>query len=163
MSQEGVFQLTKDLRTFSEALTALKTVFLDERNVFEKSQRVLAHERLSELLQVLKMVVDKYVELNSSEILGMAGILIQHIKEYNYEDERLNASPDIFRAINNLAMAFSNSVSECLMGEHISPRLSMTSSASFDNYETNQRTSESMENPQDLTNADGTQPRANDP
>jgi len=33
MSQEGVFQLTKDLRKFSEALTALKAVFLDERGV----------------------------------------------------------------------------------------------------------------------------------
>ena len=32
MSQEGVYQLTKDLRTFSEALTALKAVFLDERS-----------------------------------------------------------------------------------------------------------------------------------
>lgn len=34
MSQEGVYQLTKDLRAFSEALTALKTVFLDEKSRF---------------------------------------------------------------------------------------------------------------------------------
>ncbi|XP_078488498.1 rho GTPase-activating protein 45 isoform X2 [Ciona intestinalis] len=151
MSQEGVFQLTKDLRTFSEALTALKSVFLDERNSLDKSQRVLAHERLGELLQVLKMVVDKYAELNSTEILSMAGVLIRHVKEYNYEDDRLDASPDIFRAINNLAMAFSNSVSECLMGDvHISPRLSMTSSHSFDNFEASDQRTESIENPQEI-------------
>ena len=34
MSQEGVYQLTKDLRTFSEALTELKAVFLDEKSMF---------------------------------------------------------------------------------------------------------------------------------
>nr|XP_018668445.1 rho GTPase-activating protein 45 isoform X2 [Ciona intestinalis] len=151
MSQEGVFQLTKDLRTFSEALTALKSVFLDERNSSDKSQRVLAHERLGELLQVLKMVVDKYAELNSTEILSMAGVLIRHVKEYNYEDDRLDASPDIFRAINNLAMAFSNSVSECLMGDvHISPRLSMTSSHSFDTFEASDQRTESIENPPEI-------------
>ena len=42
--------------------------------------RVVAHERLGDLLQVLKMVVDKYTELNSSEILTAAGDLIQHVK-----------------------------------------------------------------------------------
>ena len=34
MSQEGVYQLTKDLRSFSEALTDLKAVFLDEKSKF---------------------------------------------------------------------------------------------------------------------------------
>ena len=40
MSQEGVYQLTKDLRSFSEALTDLKAVFLDDKSkhkIFEIS------------------------------------------------------------------------------------------------------------------------------
>ena len=43
MSQEGVYQLTKDLRTFSEALTSLKAVFLDERS---KSKQFLQFDLL---------------------------------------------------------------------------------------------------------------------
>ena len=34
LSQEGVYQLTKDVRIFSEALTSLKSVFLDDRSEF---------------------------------------------------------------------------------------------------------------------------------
>ncbi|CAK8685604.1 unnamed protein product [Clavelina lepadiformis] len=136
MSQEGVLQLTKDLRKFSEALTALKVVFLEEKDTFDKTVRVLAHERLGELLQVLKILVDKYSDLNSTEILPAAGFLIKHVKDFNYENDNSSVSPEIFRAINNLAMVFSNSVSECLMGDaHISPNLSVVQSPSFEGLE----------------------------
>ena len=42
--------------------------------------RVAAHTRLGDLLQVLKMVVHNYSELNSSDILTVAKELIQHVK-----------------------------------------------------------------------------------
>jgi len=42
--------------------------------------KVLAHERLGELLNVLKTVVGKYDEINSTEILNMARELIKYVK-----------------------------------------------------------------------------------
>ena len=49
-------------------------------DIGNRSFRVAAHERLGELLQVLKLVVDKYSELNSNDILSVAGELIKYVK-----------------------------------------------------------------------------------
>ena len=40
----------------------------------------MAHERLGELLQVLRVVVDKYPEMNSTDVLTVASELIKHVK-----------------------------------------------------------------------------------
>jgi len=115
-SREGLLKLTQDVRTFSEALTALKVVFLQNTEIGE-AWLIEAHKQLGELLKVLKMVVDKYNDLDSHYVLSAATTLIKHIKEFDYEDKTCEGSPEIFRAINNLAMTFSNSVSESLTGE----------------------------------------------
>ncbi|XP_077973480.1 rho GTPase-activating protein 45-like isoform X2 [Styela clava] len=140
MSQEGVFQLTQDLRKFSETLISLKGVFSEEKESLDQSLRVAAHERLGELLKVLKNIVNKYEELNSTGILNAAENLINHIKNFNYESSEESVPPEIFSAINNLALAFSSSVSECLIGDiNISPRQSSIASQSYENIQSAQQ------------------------
>jgi len=117
-SQDGVLKLTHDVRNFSEALSALKNVFLHYKGVHGEVWLVKAHKHLGELLSVLKQVVDKYdKELKSEDVLSSATNLIQHVKNFDYEDTESEVSPEIFRAMNSLAMSFSNSVSECLTGD----------------------------------------------
>lgn len=102
-------------------------------NVFieslDQSLRVVAYERLGELLKVLKSTVNKYEELDSTGILNAAENLINHIKsiyskimfsyfqyitqydvfiDFNYECGKETVPPEIFAAINNLALAFSS-------------------------------------------------------
>lgn len=48
--------------------------------VYSGSLIVLAHERLGELLQILRTIVDNYPEINSADVLTAAGDLIKHVK-----------------------------------------------------------------------------------
>ncbi|XP_078657669.1 rho GTPase-activating protein 45-like isoform X2 [Branchiostoma floridae x Branchiostoma belcheri] len=114
VDQEDIISLTHDVRSFSDALARLKNIFLD----IEKcdTRRVAAHERLGEVLCILKSVLGKYPPLHSTEILTAAGTLISKIKGYNYEEER-EVPSDFYDAIDQLALAFSSSVSEYLMGD----------------------------------------------
>ena len=57
-----------------------KNVFKHFLGLYNCSLRVLAHEKLGELLQVLRAVVDKYPEIDSEDILSMASELIKHVK-----------------------------------------------------------------------------------
>lgn len=61
-------------------LSCNETLYLD---VLEQSLRVVSHERLGDLLKVLKSIVHKYTELNSQGILNAAEDLINHIKSKN--------------------------------------------------------------------------------
>ncbi|XP_071438655.1 rho GTPase-activating protein 45-like [Hetaerina americana] len=115
VEQEEIAALTHDVRMFKEALGRLKRVFSQENERLD-SLRVSAHERLSEVLRVLRSVLDKYSPLQSQELLSAAGTLIQHVKGYNYENE--NPDPkEFFEFIDQLALAFSSRVSEYLMGD----------------------------------------------
>ncbi|XP_046405589.1 rho GTPase-activating protein 45-like [Ischnura elegans] len=115
VEQEEIAALTHDVRLFKEALGKLKRVFTQE-NERPDSLRVSAHERLSEVLRVLRAVLEKYSPLQSPELLCAAGTLIQHVKGYNYESA--NADPKEFSEfIDQLALAFSSRVSEYLMGD----------------------------------------------
>ena len=42
LSQEGVYQLTKDVRTFSEALISLKAVFLDDKSMWISAVKLIS-------------------------------------------------------------------------------------------------------------------------
>ena len=68
---------------------------------------VKAHERLGEVLSVLKGVLNTYEPLHSTEILASAGTLINKVKSHNYEDT--SKPPDEFyESIDQLALAFSS-------------------------------------------------------
>lgn len=72
---------------------------------------VSAHEKLGEVLRILRGILQKYCPIQSSELLLSASGLIQNIRNYNYEDSDLsleNNSQVIYDAIDQLALAFSS-------------------------------------------------------
>lgn len=115
VEQEDIVALTHDVRGFKEALSKLRRIFHPER---EKQEvlRVAAHERLGEVLRILRIILEKYPPLQSTELLMAAGQLIQQVKGYNYENDKCNPT-EFFETIDQLALAFSSRVSEYLMGD----------------------------------------------
>ncbi|KTG04123.1 hypothetical protein cypCar_00030942 [Cyprinus carpio] len=81
----------------------------------------LVHERLGELLRVLKAVISKRHSLNSVEILSAAGTLIAKVKGVNFkevnEDNKQTLFSEIYTSIDTLAFTFGNVVSDFLMGD----------------------------------------------
>ncbi|XP_067892926.1 rho GTPase-activating protein 29-like isoform X2 [Heterodontus francisci] len=114
---EYIMQLVNDVRKFADVLEHLKEAFLSEDN---KSLHHMAHERLGELLRVLKVVINKHQSLNSVDILSATGTVISKVKGANYnevnEDKREHFS-EIFASIDTLAFTFGNVISDFLMGD----------------------------------------------
>ncbi|KFM57696.1 hypothetical protein X975_09909, partial [Stegodyphus mimosarum] len=106
VEQEDIIVLTHDVRSFKEALGKLRRIFHPERDKTE-TMRVAAHERLGEVLRILRSILEKYPPIQSTELLMTAGTLIQQVKGYNYEDEKSDPS-NFFDAIDQLALAFSS-------------------------------------------------------
>ncbi|XP_064626065.1 rho GTPase-activating protein 45-like isoform X2 [Lineus longissimus] len=115
VDQEDIFSLTHDVRNFSLSLTKLRSVFADVPE-YGDAMRVSAHNQLGEVVSTLKTILQKYQALHSTEMYAASGTLICTIKSFNYEDE--DADPNIiYDGIDQLALAFSSSVSEYLMGD----------------------------------------------
>uniref|UniRef100_A0A8C6TB22 Rho GTPase-activating protein 29 n=1 Tax=Neogobius melanostomus TaxID=47308 RepID=A0A8C6TB22_9GOBI len=80
-----------------------------------------AHERLGELLRVLKAIMNKHQSLNSVDILSTAGTVIASVKGVNFkevnEDNKQKLFGEIYTAIDTLAFTFGNVVSDFLMGD----------------------------------------------
>ncbi|XP_066995467.1 rho GTPase-activating protein 45 isoform X2 [Anabrus simplex] len=115
MEQEDIAVLTHDVRNFKEALGKLRRT-LNRDQDRQETLGVAAHERLGDVLRILRNVLEKYPALQSSELLVTAGTLIQHIKGYNQEPDE-GDHKEIFELIDQLALAFSSRVSEYLMGD----------------------------------------------
>ncbi|XP_067342048.1 rho GTPase-activating protein 29 isoform X2 [Channa argus] len=79
------------------------------------------HERLGELLRVLKAIIDKHQSLNSVDILSTAGTVIATVKGVNFkevnEENKQQLFGEIYTAIDTLAFTFGNVVSDFLMGD----------------------------------------------
>uniref|UniRef100_A0A674PIL1 Rho GTPase-activating protein 29 n=1 Tax=Takifugu rubripes TaxID=31033 RepID=A0A674PIL1_TAKRU len=79
------------------------------------------HERLGELLRVLKAIISKHQRLNSVDILSTAGTVIATVKGVNFkevnEDNKQKLFGEIYTAIDTLAFTFGNVVSDFLMGD----------------------------------------------
>ncbi|XP_032221238.2 rho GTPase-activating protein 45 isoform X3 [Nematostella vectensis] len=91
-----------------------------EDNPEDDPPEVKAHERLGEVLSILKGVLNKYTPLHSTDILAAAGTLISKVKSHNY-DESSDAPDEFCESIDQLALAFSSSVSDFLMGDQDMP------------------------------------------
>ncbi|XP_041475807.1 rho GTPase-activating protein 45-like isoform X2 [Lytechinus variegatus] len=116
VNQEEILQLTRDVRNFSEALNQLKSVFNHDGGERTETIRVAAHERLRDLLNILRGILDKYTALKSTDIHTAAVVLIAQIKGLTSNNEEKDKG-HFFEAIDALAQAFSNSVTEYLMGD----------------------------------------------
>ncbi|XP_075038447.1 rho GTPase-activating protein 29 isoform X2 [Mixophyes fleayi] len=116
---EYIMQLVNDVRRFADVLLYLKEAFVSQEN--QDSLHHVVHERLGELLRVLKGVISKHQTLNSVDILGAAGTVIAKVKAVNFkninEDNRREHFGEIFASIDTLAFTFGNVVSDFLMGD----------------------------------------------
>ncbi|XP_051655290.1 rho GTPase-activating protein 29-like [Manacus candei] len=116
---EYIMQLVNDVRKFADVLLYLKEAILSEEN--QDGLHQVVHERLGELLRVLKAVINKHQTLNSVDILSAAGTVIAKVKAVNFkevnEENKRELFSEIFSSIETLAFTFGNVVSDFLMGD----------------------------------------------
>ncbi|XP_074019838.1 rho GTPase-activating protein 45 [Numenius arquata] len=112
---EDISQLLTDVARFAEALENLRDVVL--RDDPKEPQRPLAHECLGETLRILRQVINKYPLLNTLETLTAAGTLISKVKGFHYESNNETDKREFEKAVETIAVSFSSTVSEFLMGE----------------------------------------------
>ncbi|XP_007489438.1 rho GTPase-activating protein 45 isoform X2 [Monodelphis domestica] len=121
---EDIAQLLAHVARFAETLEKLKDTILRDEQL--DARRPLAHECLGEVLRVLRQVIGKYPLLNTLEILTAAGTLISKVKGFHYETNNESDKWELEKALETIAVSFSSTVSEFLMGEvDISTLLSM--------------------------------------
>ncbi|XP_075062014.1 rho GTPase-activating protein 45 [Mixophyes fleayi] len=112
---EDISQLLGDVARFAERLEKLRDVVLTEE--VKETRRPLAHECLGEALRLLRQVINKYPLLNTVETLTAAGTLISKVKGFHYEASIENEKRDFEKALESMAVCFSSTISEFLMGE----------------------------------------------
>uniref|UniRef100_A0A674IMT6 Rho GTPase activating protein 45 n=1 Tax=Terrapene triunguis TaxID=2587831 RepID=A0A674IMT6_9SAUR len=112
---EDISQLLADVARFAEGLEKLRDVVLRDDPL--ESQRPLAHECLGEALRILRQVIYKYPLLNTLETLTAAGTLISRVKGFHYESNNETDKREFEKALETIAVSFSSTVSEFLMGE----------------------------------------------
>ncbi|XP_077188178.1 rho GTPase-activating protein 45 isoform X2 [Paroedura picta] len=113
LEAEDIDHLLDDVAHFADGLGKLRDVMLQDEEV--ESQR--AHECLGEALRILRQVVNKYPLLNTLETLTAAGTLISKVKVFNYEEKNDGDKREFEKALETIAVSFSSTVSEFLMGE----------------------------------------------
>nr|XP_022319844.1 uncharacterized protein LOC111122377 isoform X3 [Crassostrea virginica] len=117
VDQDDILALTQQVKLFSDGLSHLKTVFTDFSGSGE-DLRIMSHSRLGEVLAILKNILHKYPALQSSELYSSSAGLISKIKTHDYSEAPATLADHNFcEAIDQLALAFSSSVSEYLMGD----------------------------------------------
>ncbi|XP_075281068.1 rho GTPase-activating protein 29 isoform X2 [Opisthocomus hoazin] len=116
---EYIMQLVNDVRKFADVLLYLKEAILSEEN--QDGLHQVVHERLGDLLRVLKAVINKHQSVNSVDILSAAGTVIAKVKAVNFkgvnEENKRELFSEIFSSIEALAFTFGNVVSDFLMGD----------------------------------------------
>ncbi|NXF89501.1 HMHA1 protein, partial [Eubucco bourcierii] len=113
---EDISQLLTDVARFADALEKLRDVVLRD-DPKGPPQRPLAHECLGETLRILRQVISKYPLLNTLETLTAAGTLISKVKGFHYEANHESDKREFEKAVETIAVSFSSTVSEFLMGE----------------------------------------------
>nr|XP_053655083.1 uncharacterized protein LOC128704085 [Cherax quadricarinatus] len=78
VEREDIVALTTAVRAFKEALGKLKRIFHPERDKNE-TLRVAAHERLGEVLRILRSILERYSPIQHNELLAAASHLISHV------------------------------------------------------------------------------------
>uniref|UniRef100_A0A673TXB8 Rho GTPase activating protein 45 n=1 Tax=Suricata suricatta TaxID=37032 RepID=A0A673TXB8_SURSU len=112
---EDISHLLADVGRFAEGLEKLKECVLHDELL--EARRPLAHERLGEALRVMRQVISKFPLLNTVETLTAAGTLIARIRAFHYESNNESDKQEFEKALETIAVSFSSTVSEFLMGE----------------------------------------------
>ncbi|XP_056017736.1 rho GTPase-activating protein 45-like isoform X5 [Ostrea edulis] len=117
VDQDDILALTQQVKLFSDGLSHLKTVFTDLSGSGE-DLRIMSHSRLGEVLAILKNILHKYPALQSTDLFSSSAALISKIKTHDYNESPSSLAEHNFcESIDQLALAFSSSVSEYLMGD----------------------------------------------
>ncbi|KAH3849164.1 rho GTPase-activating protein 45-like isoform X2 [Dreissena polymorpha] len=133
VDQDDIIVMTQDVKNFSDALGRLRALFTEPWDI-DMDLKVLAHEHLGDVLSTLKSILQKYPPLNTTEIFSAAATLISKIKSYNYEEHSCDDVECAFSdPIDQLALEFSSSVSEYLMGDLQQPCSDEVKTKSYDN------------------------------
>ncbi|KAL5022399.1 hypothetical protein ScPMuIL_001554 [Solemya velum] len=133
VDQDDIVHLTQDVKTFSDGLAKLKIV-ITESTATGEDARVMSHENLGDVLSILRNILQEYPALQSTDIFSASGNLITNIKNYNYDEEADEITYQaLCDAIDQLALAFSSSVSEYLMEDLESIPEKEVKTKSFDN------------------------------
>ncbi|XP_032160636.1 rho GTPase-activating protein 45 isoform X1 [Mustela erminea] len=110
-----ISHLLADVGRFAKALEKLKECVL--RDDLLEARRPLAHEYLGDALRVMRQIISRYPLLNTVESLTAAGTLIAKIRAFHYESNQECDKEEFEKALETIALSFSNTVSEFLMGE----------------------------------------------
>ncbi|XP_059248589.1 rho GTPase-activating protein 45 [Mustela nigripes] len=110
-----ISHLLADVGRFAKALEKLKECVL--RDDLLEARRPLAHEYLGDALRVMRQIISRYPLLNTVESLTAAGTLIAKIRAFHYESNQECDKQEFEKALETIALSFSNTVSEFLMGE----------------------------------------------
>lgn len=112
---EDISHLLAEVGRFAKALEKLKECVLSDDLL--EARRPLAHEYLGDALRVMRQIISRYPLLNTVESLTAAGTLIAKIRAFHYECNRESDKQEFEKALETIALSFSNTVSEFLMGE----------------------------------------------
>ncbi|XP_023572749.1 rho GTPase-activating protein 45 isoform X3 [Octodon degus] len=115
-ASDDISNVLADVARFAEGLEKLKECVLHDADL-QEARRPLAHECLGEALRVLHQVISKYPLLNTVETLTAAGTLIAKVKAFHYESNNESDKREFEKALETIAVSFSSTVSEFLMGE----------------------------------------------
>ncbi|XP_022381656.1 rho GTPase-activating protein 45 isoform X2 [Enhydra lutris kenyoni] len=110
-----ISHLLADVGRFAKALEKLKECVLSDDLL--EARRPLAHEYLGDALRVMRQIISRYPLLNTVESLTAAGTLIAKIRAFHYESNQECDKQEFEKALETIALSFSNTVSEFLMGE----------------------------------------------
>ncbi len=150
VEQEDIIALTQDVRSFKDVLSRLRKVYQKEGDSVE-TIRATSHERLSDVLKILRHILEKYPAIQSNDLVSAASYLIETVKSLNQPSSSGAAGDDVaggsgssnsdahhyqgvepkvfYEALDGLALAFSSRVSEYLMGD-LDSNVSMSSASS---------------------------------
>ena len=122
VEQEDIIALTQDVRSFKDVLSRLRKVYSSPDADSPETLRVTSHERLSDVLKILRHILEKYPAIQSHDLVTAAGHLIKNVKALNrpkeeFEEPFPQEPREFFEALDGLALAFSSRVSEYLMGD----------------------------------------------
>ena len=93
MEQEDIIALTQDVRSFKDVLSRLRKVYQKDCESVDII-KVTSHERLSDVLKILRHILEKYPAIQSNELVKAASNLIETVKSLNQPTNSTSASTD---------------------------------------------------------------------
>eukprot|EP00794_Sanderia_malayensis_P007744 gene7744-8585_t len=141
VDQDDIIALTRHVRSFSDSLNSLRDTFVLDNGCRNPNEvKAQAHQQLGSVLSILKGVLEGYPAISSNEVLMSAGIVIKKIKDHGYSS--IGEPQGLFEATDQLALTFSSSVSDYLMGDQDMPQSLTVSQSdmrrSFENLKGNE-------------------------